>query len=48
MQFLFQSTEKSKANDFIKKLENFSHQRIYAILSALRFKGRVVFLLDLV
>lgn len=41
------STENSKVNDFIKKLENFSHQIIYAILPALRFKGRVVFLLNL-
>lgn len=30
------STENSKGNDFIKKLENFSHQIIYAVLSALR------------
>lgn len=41
------STEKSKVNDFIKKLEIFSHQIIYAILSAPWFKGRAVFLLDL-
>lgn len=41
------STENSKVNDFIKKLENFSPQTIYAVLSALRFKGRVAFLLQL-
>lgn len=38
------STENSKVSDFIKKLENFSHQIIDAILSARRVKGRVAFL----